>query len=96
MDVVLQWGPDRAIPEADRMRRVHPDLTDEEIQGLRNLAYKVLSETTNVIAPSLKGKWITREEAIDKLQSEWVWLNRDQALQAINQGEYYHWRETGS
>lgn len=95
MDVVLQWGPDRGIPEPDRIRTVHPELSDDEVQQSRNIAYQVLIAAINEIAPSLKMNEISRDEAVGKLRSIWPWLSDEQALKAIGQGEYYHWRETG-
>lgn len=95
MDVVLQWGPERGVPEADRMRKVHTSLNDEEIQEARSVAYSVLNEAMNEIAFSLKNETISRDEAIVKLRSTWAWLTDEQARKAIGQGEYYHWRENG-
>lgn len=95
MDVVLRWGPDRIIPEPERIRQVHPNLSDGEVQEARNLAYAVLTEASQELAALLKEKQISRGDAVLQLQSNRPWLTEDQALQAINQGEYYFWRENG-
>ena len=92
MDVVLQWGPDRMVPEADRLRRKHPKLTDDEVREALAQAWKVMGEA-EAFAPDIKrGK---ETNATSKLQAGRPWLTDDQAGRAINQGLYSHWRDTG-
>jgi hypothetical protein len=92
MDVVLQWGPDRMVPEADRLRRKHPNLSDDEAGQALAQAWKVMGEA-EAFAPGIKRG--SETNATSRLQAGRPWLTDDQASRAINQGLYSHWRETG-
>jgi hypothetical protein len=92
MDVVLQWGPDRQVPEADRLRRKHSDLTDDEAGQALAQAWRVLGEA-ELLAPDIKAG--TETNANSRLRANRSWLTEDQAGRAVNQGLYSHWRETG-
>ena len=92
MDVVLQWGPERMVPEADRLRQKHPDLSEDEASHALAQAWKVMGEAEG-LAPDIKRGVESR--ATFKLQQGRPWLTDEQAGRAINQGLYSHWRETG-
>lgn len=92
MDVILQWGPERMTPEPERLRsRVRENLSDQEVEQALSEARKVLSHAES-IAPNLKQGGGSGNQS---LQQKWPWLTSEQASQAISQGMYFHWRETG-
>ena len=90
MDVVLQWGPERMVPEDDRLRQKHPSLTDDEVRLALAEAWKVMTEAEALVPGIKRG---TREGS--NLRLERPWLSEEQAGRAINQGLYSHWRDTG-
>lgn len=92
MDVVLTWGPERSIPESDRLRGLYPGLTDAQIQAALAEAWKVMGEA-EIFAPEIKRGISTN--ALERLRRDRPWLTEDQASRAISQGLYSHWRDTG-
>lgn len=91
MDVVLTWGPERMVPEIDRLRKRQPALTDNELKQALSEAWKVLGEA-EAHAPAVKSGGSGASQALMRNRP---WLTAEQASQAISQGLYYHWRETG-
>ncbi len=94
MDVVLLWGPERAIPEPDRLRVLVPRASDEDITDALRHAHKVLSEAIK-LAPATKSSQMSVRHAVKQLREERPWLTANQANQAISQAQYFHWRDTG-
>jgi hypothetical protein len=91
MDVVLQWGPEAQIPREVRLRRNHPNLTDDEVRIALDEAGKVIGE-----AESHAGNIKTGETgAFEALQKDRPWLTDQQTNHAIQQGMYYHWKDHG-
>lgn len=91
LEVVLQWGPERSVPELERLRISEPDATDDELTEALGLAQRVLSRA-EALAPRVKmgsvlGTQIPREE--------FPWITDDLAARAIQQGMFFHWRDTG-
>ena len=95
MEIALTWGPDRLIGEDVRLRKIHPNISDEESQLARSMAYQVISEASEGIAEGTKSGRLTYPEAKQLLMANRPWLTEELATRAISQGEYYHWRETG-
>lgn len=94
MDVILQWGPERMKPEADRLRSlVKGQVSDDEVAEALREAQKVLSHAEQ-LAPNLK-QGLFAKSGDRTLREKWPWLTKEQASQAINQGMYFHWRDTG-
>ena len=94
MDVVLQWGPERMTPEPERLRAlVKSPISDDEVTEALREAQKVLSHAEQV-APKLK-QGLFAKSGDRTLRDKWPWLSQEQAAQAINQGMYFHWRDTG-
>lgn len=94
MDVILQWGPERMTPEAKRLRSlVKSPLSDSEMTEALSEAQRVLSHAEQ-LAPSLK-QGLSAKSGDRTLRDKWPWLTKEQASQAINQGMYFHWRDTG-
>lgn len=92
MDVVLTWGPERSRPEMDRLRDKFPDVDDATASEALKDAARVLSEAESGAASAKSGNQRGLENALRKNRA---WLTAEQASQAVNQGMYYHWRETG-
>jgi hypothetical protein len=92
MDVVLQWGPERMVPETDRLRQKYPDLSEDEAGKALAQAWKVLGVAESLASDIKSG---VETDATSKLQEGRPWLTDEQASRAINQGLYSHWRETG-
>jgi hypothetical protein len=92
MDVVLTWGPERSIPEADRLRDHHPEITDSQVQAALAEAWRVMGQAES-FAPDIKRGISTNAHEI--LRRDRPWLTEDQASRAISQGLYSHWRDTG-
>lgn len=95
MEIALTWGPDRLIAEDVRLRKIHPNVSDEEAQTARSIAYRVIYEASESIAEGTKSGKLTYPEARRRLMTNRPWLTEELATKAISQGEYYHWRETG-
>lgn len=92
MEVVLTWGPERARPEIDRLRDSFPDVDDATAKEALSLAAKALSEAEAGAGSAKAGN----QRGLEKtLRRDRPWLTADQASRAVNQGMYYHWRETG-
>lgn len=92
MDAVLLWGPERMTPEIDRLREQHADVVDADLQAALHEAHRVLSE-----AEELAGGIKTGEirDAHRRLSEGRPWLSDEQVGRAIQQGLYFHWRDTG-
>lgn len=92
MDVVLQWGPERSIPDIERLRAKHADVSDDELRLALTQAERVLSEAEG-LAGGIKDGSV--REAGKLLRQDRPWLTDEQVGRAIQQGLYYHWRDTG-
>lgn len=90
LNVVLTWGPERAVPELERLRERQPLLSTEEAETALKQAWQVMRQA-EALAPGVK----TGGPGVQKLLAEFPWVTEDQAGRAIQQGLYYHWRETG-
>lgn len=94
LDVILQWGPERMTPEAERVRALTKrPLSDDEVAEALMEAHRVLSYAEQ-LAPNLK-RGLVSKSGDRSLREKWRWLSQDQASRAINQGMYFHWRDTG-
>lgn len=87
----MTWGPERAVPEVERLRERQPSLTPEEYEAALREAWRVMGKA-EALAPAVKDG---RVMGIQDLVAEFPWVTDDQAGRAIQQGLYYHWRETG-
>jgi hypothetical protein len=92
-EIVLTWGPERGVPEPDRLRQKFPNLSDAEIQFALQEGHRVLSEAT-ALAEGIKVGTIPKS-GNQTLRDSRPWLTESLAGSAINQGLYFHWRETG-
>ncbi len=92
MDVVLTWGPERMVSEEDRLLIQHPELSPEQVQEALAEAHRVMRESES-LAPGIKRGLLNSGHK--ELRRRWPWLTKDQAERVINQGLYYHWRDTG-
>ncbi len=92
VDVVLTWGPERIRPEIDRLRDSFPDVDEATAKEVLADAWKVLSEAEAGAGAAKSGNTRGLEKALRK---DRPWLTSDQVSRAVNQGMYYHWRETG-
>lgn len=92
MDVILTWGPERMRPEIDRLRASFPNLDEATAQDALREASRALSEAESGAASAKAGNQRQLEKSLRK---DRPWLTADQASRAVNQGMYYHWRDTG-
>ena len=92
LDVVLQWGPERAVPERDRLREKQPDVPDDELDMALHAAYSVLGQA-EALAPGMKQGRI--HDGTERLKSAFPWIDDESASRAIQQGLYFHWRDEG-
>ena len=90
--IVLQWGPERQTPEAERLRNAYPNLTDAEIQQALRAGHEVIQHAEE-LAPKIKERKL--HSGSEVLRKKRPWLDDETADSAITQGLYYHWRETG-
>lgn len=92
MDVVLLWGPERIVPEIERLRALQPGLADADLRSALDEAHAVLAEA-EALAPGIKSGEI--HDAGKRLSERWPWLTDSQIASAIQQGLVFHWRDTG-
>jgi len=92
MDEVLLWGPERMTPEIERLRAKNSGLSDQELQAALDDAHRVLGEA-EALAGGIKAGDI--HDAGRRISKNRPWLSDDQIARAIQQGLYFHWRDTG-
>ena len=93
LEVVLAWGPERATPEEDRLLATHPDLATADVTEALSEAHAVLREAEG-LAPEIKGTG-SASTTRSQIVAEHPWLGDEQLERAIQQGLYFHWRDTG-
>lgn len=91
LDVVLTWGPERMTPEVERLREKHPGTADEDLHEALQVAHQVMSHAER-LAPDVKSNSVNGER---QLAEEYPWITRSQASRAIQQGMYFHWKDSG-
>ena len=91
--VVLTWGPERSMPEPERLLQQFPDLSEDQVAIALNEGHRVLSEATD-LAEGIKDGSIPKS-GNQTLRDSRPWLTESLAGSAITQGLYFHWRETG-
>jgi len=91
LDVVLTWGPERMIPELERLREKQPDATEQELKEALEIGHQVLSYAEK-LAGGIKANQVNGER---KLLEKYPWVTKSQSSHVITQAMYYHWRETG-
>lgn len=91
LDVVLTWGPERMTPEVERLREKQPNTVDEELHEALQTAHQVMSHAER-LAPEVKSNSVNGERS---LREEYPWVTRSQASRAIQQGMYFHWKDSG-
>lgn len=89
MEVVLAWGPERAVPQRERLRSMHP-VCDEVLGEALDEAQRVLSQAEEMAGDMRKN---AISNPTDRLMEGRPWLTVDQADRAIQQGLYLYWRE---
>lgn len=92
MDAVLLWGPERMTPEIDRLREKHPGHSDSYLQAALLEAHRVLSEAEELAAGIKTGEI---RDAHRRISEGRPWLSDEQVGRAVQQGLYFHWRDTG-
>jgi hypothetical protein len=93
MEVVLAWGPERTVAELDRLLARHPGIDPAAAGSALTEAHRVMAEAES-LAPELKGVGAapTTKQAIRR---DHLWLTAELLDRAVQQGLYFHWRDTG-
>lgn len=93
LEVVLAWGPERATPEEDRLLAIHPDLDPADVTEALIEGHAVMREAEG-LAPAIKGTG-SASTTRSQIVAAHPWLGDEQLERAIQQGLYFHWRDTG-
>jgi hypothetical protein len=93
LDVVLTWGPERATPEEDRLSAAHAGLGSEQVAAALSEAHAVLRAAES-LAPAIKGTGAAPTTRSGIVAAH-PWLTDDLLERSVQQGLYFHWRDTG-
>jgi hypothetical protein len=93
MEVVLTWGPDRLTPELDRLLAAHPHIDSCVAESALAECHRVMASAQD-LAPALKGLGPSTTSRAE-IRSRHTWLTEELLDRAIQQGLYFHWRDTG-
>ncbi len=88
LGLVTEWGENFRKPIHERIRAVHPELTDTEVDELTELASKVEYRIYAIAEDELAGK-ISEFEIVPQAIREFPWLSTRNASRLANIGMYY-------
>ena len=100
LDIALQFGPERAVPVRDRVRRAFPRASHEEVEAAVAWAEAVQARAYDLTAGGWPpGRMSDKEfkaitqEASDRLRAEFPELPPKVSSHAISQAHYWHFRD---
>jgi hypothetical protein len=93
MDVVLTWGPERLRPEIERLRERHPDADPMVAAAALEEGHRALADA-EALAPAIKGAGPATTSK-EEIRHRHPWLTDELLDRAVQQGLYFHWRDTG-
>ena len=94
LDISLAWGPQRAVPLAERLKAKFPALSDAEIGALERECDAVLSMVCS-LADEIGDQGLAPAEARARLHARFPTLDDRRAGAAMHQGYYSYWRDNG-
>lgn len=86
--LATEWGENFRKPINERMRLKYPDLTDEEIDRLKNIADEAESCILSLADDELAGK-ITESDIVPMAQAKHPWVDEQQLNRIQNIGLYW-------
>jgi hypothetical protein len=94
LDISLAWGPQRAVPLAQRLKAKFPALAEAEIAALERECNAVLSMVCR-LADQIGDHGLAPAEAQKQLHARFPTLDAKRASAAMHQGYYSYWRDNG-
>lgn len=88
LGLVTEWGENFRKPIHERIRVVHPELTDAEIDELTAIASKAEYRIYAIAEDEMAGN-ITESEIVPRAIREFPWLSTHNASRLANIGMYY-------
>lgn len=88
LELATEWGENFRKPIHDRIRVFHPNLTNEEIDELTQIAKTAESRVYAIAELEMNGE-ISEYAIIDVALAEFPWISRDNAARLKNIGMYY-------
>jgi hypothetical protein len=94
LDISLAWGPQRAVPVAQRLKEAFPALSDDEIAALERECSAVLSMACR-LADEIGDRGLAPAAAHAQFHARFPTLDAKRAGAAMHQGYYSYWRDNG-
>lgn len=88
LELATEWGENFRKPIHERIRALHPKLTDVEIDELTDIARRAESRIYQLAEDEMAGKLSEYEIAPEAIR-EFPWINAQNAGRLKNIGMYY-------
>lgn len=97
LDLALAWGPDFLQPTQERMARLRPELSQEELDRYDRIARDAMNTGHTIVQDLTLARGLSDarvpDDAKAQVAAEIPWASSDNLARIVSQGMYFAWKD---